>query len=131
MERREEEASEIEEGSDEPKDVEVYEVQTVQRTADRRDLFLRDFCAVVRIIARLRRNQIYVIQMARLRRNQIYVIQMARLRNSCHLPDISEILVSRLIYQIFLPQEFPHINISKSLASTRYKNSLHIQRSCH
>ena len=34
MERREEEVSETEEGSDEPKDVEVYEIQTAQRTAD-------------------------------------------------------------------------------------------------
>ena len=33
-ESKEDEESEIEEGSDEPKDVEVYEVQMVHRTAD-------------------------------------------------------------------------------------------------
>ena len=34
METKEEEETEIGEGSDEPKDVEVYEVQMVQSTAD-------------------------------------------------------------------------------------------------
>lgn len=34
IEMKEEEASEIEEGLEEPKDVEVYEVHMVQRTAD-------------------------------------------------------------------------------------------------
>ena len=97
MERREEE------GSDEPKDVEVYEVQTVQRTADRRDLFLRDFCAVVRIIAGLRRNQIYVIQAAE------FLPVARQINNYSIYPNLLPLCV----------QEFPHI--SKSLATKRYK----------
>ena len=57
-----------------------------------RAIILRDFCSVVRIIARLRRNQIYVIRMARPRNSCRQINNYSIYQFSCHFPDISKSL---------------------------------------